>query len=102
MTAYKLFRVLKDGSIASLFINKTARYSFDEWLEAECFPTKGYKVRPFWHCTSEPHAPHLSTYGRKWYEVEMEDYTIFERPQSQGGLWFLANKIKIKNEFTHS
>lgn len=95
MKAYKLFRELKDGSISSLFINKKARYPFNKWLEAECFPTKGFAVRPFWHCTSQPIAPHLSMKGRVWCEVEMKDYEEFKRPQQQGGLWFLAKKVKI-------
>ena len=97
MKAYKLFRVLKDGSITSLFINKSIKLERGVWLEAESHPTKGYKERPFWHCTSEPNAPHLSEKNRIWCEVEMEDYTEFKRPEVQGGLWFLAQRIKIKN-----
>jgi hypothetical protein len=30
-----------------------------------------------------------------WYEIEMEEYTEFQRPDSQGGLWYLAGKIKV-------
>lgn len=96
MIAYKLFRVLKrTGEITPLFINKKARLPLNEWLEAECHPTKNFAVRPHWHCTSEPKAPHLSMKNRKWYKIEMKDYTEFQRPSNQGGLWYLANKIKI-------
>lgn len=65
------------------------------WMQAEPHPTKGYKFRPHWHCTSEPVAPHLSEKGRAWYKVEIDDYTEYKRPDCQGGLWYLSNKIKI-------
>ena len=104
MKAYKLFRELKNGQIAPLFINKKLRIPIGEWMNAECHPTKGFTVRPFWHCTSQPIAPHLSMKGRAWYEIEMEEYTEFKRPAAQGGLWYLAGKImvikKIENEIT--
>lgn len=95
MLAYKLFRVLASGDITSLFINKSRKLPYNEWLNAESYPTKGFALRPFWHCTSQPNAPHLSENGRIWLPVEMDDYTIFERPQLQGGRWYLANKIRI-------
>jgi hypothetical protein len=95
MIAYKLFRIKKNGDITSLFINKTVSLKTNEWLVAKSYPTKGYKYRPYWHCTSEPVAPHLSEKGRKWLKVEMKDFTKFERPKSQGGLWYLAGQIKI-------
>jgi hypothetical protein len=95
MIAYKLCRILKNGNITSLFINKTKKLNFNEWLEAECYPTKGFAVRPFWHCTSKPIAPHLSLKNRVWVKTEIEDFTDFNRPESQGGKWFLAKKIKL-------
>jgi len=98
MIAYKLFRVMKDESIASLFINKKDRLQKGKWLKSECFPTNGFAVRKGWHCTSNPKAPHLSMKGRKWYEVEIESFTELKRPVSQGGMWYLADKIKIINE----
>ena len=97
MKAYKLFRVLKSGEITSLFINKKERLKLNEWLVAESFPTEGFKLRPYWHCTSKPEAPHLSNKGRVWMEVEMDGYEEFKRPAVQGGIWYLADKIKIKN-----
>jgi len=97
MLAYKLFRQLKSGEITSLFINNTRRLPLNEWLNAECYPTKGFSVRPYWHCTEKPEAPHLTNKGRIWFKIDMEDFEVFERPVSQGGKWFLAKKIKIIN-----
>lgn len=99
MIAYKLFRVLKDGTISSLFINKKRRLPLNIWLESESFPTKGFAIRPYWHCTNSPKAPHLSMKNRAWFKVEMEDFEEFNRPKSQGGLWYLAKRIKIIKEF---
>jgi hypothetical protein len=95
MIAYKLFRELKSGEITSLFINKTRRLTLNKWLKAESYPTKGFTLRPFWHCTEKPYAPHLSNKGRIWLKVEMREFEEYERPISQGGKWFLAKKIKI-------
>ena len=97
MIAYKLFRVLKSGEITPLFINKTFRLPIGSWLMAESHPTKGFKYRPYWHCTDGTVAPHLSMKNRAWYRVEIEDYTNMDRPTNQGGLWYLASKMKILN-----
>lgn len=95
MIAYKLCRQKKDGGITSLFINKTRALPFGEWLEAEAHPTKGYKYRPYWHCTFAPCAPHLSEKGRVWVKLEIQAYHTEERPRSQGGTWLLAKRIKL-------
>lgn len=95
MIAYKLCRIKKNGDITPLFINKKMILPFNVWLESESHPTKGFKVRPYWHCTSQPIAPHLSSKGRVWIKVEIEDYENFYRPNNQGGLWFLAKRIKL-------
>jgi len=68
---------------------------YNEWLQAEPFPTKGYKFRPYWHCTPKPIAPHLTIKNRIWKEVIMDDYHEFQKPEHQGGLWYLAERIKI-------
>jgi len=99
MIAYKLCRKKKNGSITPLFINKKTVLPFNVWLEAECHPTKGFKVRPYWHCTSQPEVSHLTLKGRVWVKVEIEDYFDFERPKNQGGLWFLAKKIKLLEKY---
>lgn len=95
MIAYKLFRRKKTGELTSLFINKNEVYNFDVWMEAKSYPTPGFAVRPFWHCTSKPSAPHLSMKNRVWVKIEMDGVTEFKRPESQGGLWYLAQKIKL-------
>ena len=89
MIAYKLCRLLKSGDVTSLFINKSYRLPFNLWLDAESYPTKGFKIRTYWHTTSKPIAPHLSNKGRVWVKVEIENYTELKRPDNQGGLWFL-------------
>lgn len=100
MKAYKLFRLLKDGSIAPLFINQKMRLKEGVWYQAENHPTKGFAERMGWHCCLTPLAPHLSMKPkggceRIWVEVEVEDYTMYDRPESQGGSWVLANRLKV-------
>jgi len=100
MEAYKLFKLRKDGTLGPLFINRRQRIAVDEWLYAESHPTKGYTPRTGWHCTLEKKAPHLSEKGRVWAKVEVLDYTFYERPESQGGIWLLANKMKVLEVLT--
>lgn len=105
MKAYKLVRQLKDGNLYPLFIDKRTPVQFDVWRKAECFPTKGFAVRQGWHCCFLPIAPHLAmelANGEKrvWVEVEVEDYTTYDRPESQGGAWILAQWIKFNKIIT--
>lgn len=95
MKAYKLVRRRKDNSLGPLFINSRLRIPIGEWMEAEDHPTKGYAHRPGWHCCLKPIAPHLTTKGRVWIEVEIQDYKKYNRPESQGGTWVLANRMKV-------
>jgi len=96
MEAFKLFKTRKDGSIGPLFINRKQHIPLNKWLEAEEHLTKGFAFRPGWHCTAKPIAPHLKlTDDRAWFKVEIEEFKECQRPSSQGGLWFLANKIKV-------
>ena len=97
MIAYKLVRLMSDGSLASLFIGKKARLPLNKWLLAEELPTVGFAIRKGWHCTKEKKAPHLSTRGRVWVKVEVEKVTEYPRPESQGGTWLLAERMKILN-----
>lgn len=93
--AWKLFRLTKTG-LAPLFINKKLRLEPNTWYPAESHPTKGFAVRPGWHVCSKKSAPHLRTTGdRVWRQVEIEDYTVLERPASQGGTWYLANRMRV-------
>lgn len=98
MIAYKLVRKMKDGTLAPLFINKRLRFDFNKWLKAESHPTKGFAFRKGFHCTLKPLAPHLSPKGRVWVEVEVDDYEKYNRPESQGGTWVLAQKMKVLRE----
>lgn len=98
--AYKLVKVRKDGSIGPLFINPKLRIEVGEWMKAEAHKTKGFAYRPGWHCTRIPKAPHLkemlkSGEKREWWMVEIQDYEKRVRPEAQGGLWYLAQKIKF-------
>lgn len=100
MIAYKLIRKMRDG-YSPLFINKKTRLQIGEWSKAEYHPTTGFKGRKGWHCTTKPIAPHLSEGGsgvgknRVWVQVEVKDIEYFERPNNQGGLWILAQEMKI-------
>jgi hypothetical protein len=95
MTAYKLMRLRRDGTLGSLFINKKKVIPLNTWMQAENHPTKGYAHRPGWHCTLTPVAPHLSLQNRVWVVVEVKGCTFFERPISQGGKWVLATEMKV-------
>jgi hypothetical protein len=95
MKAFKLLRLRKDGTLGPLFINRKQVIPLDKWLQAECHPTKGFAVRQGWHITAKPFAPHLSMKNRIWYMVEIDDYKEFRRPKSQGGLWYIAQRMKV-------
>ncbi len=83
------------NDLTPLFINKQQVLEIGVWYEAEEHPTKGYAFRPGWHTTLSPNAPHISIKGRVWKEVEIEDFYEFNRPNSQGGKWFIAKRMKI-------
>ena len=100
MIAYKLIKIRRDGSLGPLFINAKARLPIGEWMEAEFLPRKGFAPRKGWHCTKIPVAPHLSMKlssgeTRQWWKVEIEGFTPYARPESQGGTWFLADRMKL-------
>lgn len=95
MRAFKLLRKRKDGTLGPLFINKKQIIKEKKWLEAECHPTRGFAVRPGWHTTEIPSAPHMRKKGRVWAEVEIRDFSEFKRPARQGGMWFIAQKMKL-------
>jgi hypothetical protein len=102
MKAYKLVRKLKNGDLAPLFINKTLRLQLGRWYKAEFHPTKGFAPRKGWHCTLKPEASHLTTKGRVWVEVEVENFEYFDRPENQGGRWVLADRIKYIKEINET
>ena len=94
--AYKLMRLRKDGTLGPLFINCRQRVPIGEWLEAErCHRRRGFEFRPGWHAMAKPEAPHLSPRGRVWVEVEIAGYEMYQRPERQGGQWFLADWMRV-------
>lgn len=95
MTAYKLFRLRKDGQITSLFINKSKTIKLNRWLRARPYKTEGFAFRPGFHATESPDAPHLSKKGRVWAKVEIEEVKELQVPKNHGGKWFLAGKMKV-------
>lgn len=95
MIAYKLFRVRKDGTLGSLFIDRKKKYTCKQWLSALEVPTKGFAVRAGWHCCKKPVAPHLSMKDRRWYKVDIFVYKKHVRPEKQGGVWYTAQQMKI-------
>ena len=101
MIVYKLFDSRKDG-IHSLFIDKSKPLPIGKWMDAEFHPTKGFAARFGWHCCFTPKAPHLNLQladGRRrvWAKCEVPDgmYKTYDRPESQGGAWILADRIRI-------
>lgn len=100
LRAYKLVRQKRDGSLGSLFIGRKNDLIIGEWLKAEQIPTKGFAFRPGWHCTLQKNAPHLkmkpkNDVQRVWIEVEVRDYEYYDRPESQGGVWVLAQEMRV-------
>lgn len=98
--AYKLLRLGRDGRVYPLFISRSVPTPVGVWLPAECHPTKGFAVRQGWHCCFRPVAPHLaevlaSGERRVWCEVEVEDWASYDRPESQGGAWILAQRMRL-------
>jgi hypothetical protein len=99
MIGYKLFRQRKDGTLGPLFINARLRVPVGQWMEAEtCHRRKGFAYRPGWHACFKPVAPHLNDKpgsGRVWCEVELSECKTYNRPESQGGEWVLAKRLKV-------
>ena len=89
---------MKDGTFSPLFINKKSRMNKDIWYDAESHETKGFMLRKGFHCTTKPIAPHLSEKDRVWILVEVDNYETYKRPESQGGIWILAQKMRIIRE----
>lgn len=95
LRAYKLMRVRKDGTLGPLFIDARLRIPIGKWLRSKNVPTKGFAVRPGWHCVAKPYAPHLTEKGRCWFAIEITDYKEMMRPKSQGDLWYTAKRMRV-------
>jgi hypothetical protein len=100
--AYKLLRKRKNGSIGSLFVDRTTKLPLGKWLSAVDHKPTNLAHRPGWHCLPRPLAPHLSEKGRVWCVVEVDDFKKIDRPQSQGGTWLLANRMRIVKELSEA
>ena len=105
MKAYKLVRKSKDGNLYPLFIDKKRPYIFNEKRKAEFIPTKGFAPRLGFHCCFIPYAPHLKTHlangeNRVWIECEVDNFETYDRPESQGGKWILAQELNAIKEIT--
>lgn len=101
---WKLFKLRKNGSLGPLFINAKAVIPVGEWMQAEAHATKGFAYRPGWHACFRPVAPHLSENPkagprRVWAKCEAEDFRSYDRPESQGGAWVLANRLRVLEVF---
>ena len=95
MIGYKLFQRRKDGTIGPLFINRTQRILIGIKYPYKKYLTKGFKFRPGWHVCKQPSAPHLSMKNRVWAKVEFTLMEILERPETQGGTWYLGSTLKV-------
>ena len=65
-------------------------------MKAESHPTAGFALRPGWHVTRLPVAPHLSMKGRVWVRCDVECVKEFKRPECQGGVWLLAEWMRVE------
>jgi hypothetical protein len=99
ISAYKLLRVRRDGSLGPLFIGREIVIPFGRWMRAESRPTKGFALRPGWHACAKPDAPHLSKRGRVWCKVTLKGVKEYHRPASQGGVWFTALWMRVLSRY---
>ena len=97
MIAWKLFKLRKDGSLGSLYMNSRERLLPEVWYTASDNQRNGFAKRVGFHTTKTKHAPHLSLKGRVWRRVEIKDFYFVERPKNQGGTWIIAQRMKILN-----
>lgn len=101
MRAYKLLRVRPNGTVSPLFFERGKSLPIGVWIKATLgLVKKGFAPRSGFHTLAQPHAPHLnmelaSGERREFWEVEIKDYETFRRPDSQGGVWFLSNEMKL-------
>ena len=101
MEAFKLFAMRKDGTLGPLFINKRQVIPMGEWLDAGTHPRSGFAVRTGWHAALRQSAPHLMARdggmvkGRVWARVELQDTTLYNRPEAQGGTWVLGQRMRV-------
>jgi hypothetical protein len=110
-TAYgfKLFEE-KEGMLYPLFIDKSTPIPFNEWIEAGCYPTNGYAVRPGWHVGTFPDAPWLKALNgtrkgcyrsrfkhghRVWCLVEYETTYSYQELADQNPKHYLPDTLPV-------
>jgi hypothetical protein len=98
MIGYKLFRKRKNGTLGPLFINKRQVIEMGVEYPFELHPTKGYAVRAGWHICDKAVAPHLSKKNRVWCQVKFTHMKTLQRPESQGGTWYLGSTLQVIKE----
>lgn len=109
MQAYKLFRVRTNGTLGPVIINRGQVIPVGKWLKAEDHSAKalsyGVAVRPGFHATKEPHAPHLTKPSKKaladnrtWYLVELKKVRAEHRGVDGGSDWYVADHMKVLEE----
>jgi hypothetical protein len=106
LICYKLVCKRKDGSLVPLFMGRDTPFKIGEWMTAENRLRKGFAERVGFHMTLSPNAPHLkrelkSGEKRVWIKCEVSEYEYYNRPESQGGTWVLAQKIKVLEELAY-
>lgn len=101
MQAFKLLRLRKDGTLGSLFVGRKYAIPVNCWLTAiKDLPHPGLAHRPGFHCCSTKSAPHIKMTlkngeKRVWCSVTIKNYTVHERPECQGGIWYVADQMRI-------
>jgi hypothetical protein len=97
----KLFTLRKDGSLGPLFIGAKERIPVGEWVQFdEKLSRKGFATRPGIHAPTAD-APHIKPKvgeGRIEKKVLLRNWEILQRPQSQGGNWYIAGEMKVLPE----
>jgi hypothetical protein len=101
LIAYKLLRIRNDGSLGPLFVGRNQVFTIGEWMECKFdLPHPGLAHRPGFHCCSTKSAPHIKLRlkngeQRVWCKVTIEEYELHNRPESQGGLWYVSKRMRI-------
>lgn len=100
--AFKLLRMRKDRTLGPLFFDRDKTYPLNLWLQAShsAKGPKGFAFRPGFHCCLNRKAPQLKLRlatgeVRIWCTVLISNFSRLSRPESQGGMWFVAEKMFI-------
>ena len=101
MVAYKLLRLRKDGTLGPLFVGRDLVIPISRTIQAQDdLPHPGLAHRPGFHCCANMFAPHIKLElkngeKRVWCLVTIDNYEKLNRPESQGGLWYIARTMRV-------